>query len=55
VRDRTVEVINHQLEDRFDLFFSVSRIVSKGGILEFVSSVLGTANRSDIPKGHAQG
>ena len=35
--DRAVEVIDHQLEDGFNLFFSVSRVVSEGGILRMVS------------------
>lgn len=34
VGDGTVEVINHQLEDRFNLFLSVSRIVSECSILK---------------------
>jgi len=28
------EVINHQLQDRLDLFLSVTSIVCKGGVLE---------------------
>ena len=31
--DRFVKIVDHQLEDRLDLIFGVSRIVSKGCIL----------------------
>jgi hypothetical protein len=36
--DRAVEVINHQLEDGFNLFLGVSRVVSESGILRIVSN-----------------
>jgi hypothetical protein len=37
VGDRAVEVIHHELEDRVDLFLSVSRVMSESGILRMVS------------------
>lgn len=34
VGHRAVEIVYHQLENGFDLFLGVSRVVGKGGILE---------------------
>ena len=31
--DRFVEIVNHELENRLDLLFRVSRVVSESGIL----------------------
>lgn len=33
VLDGAVEIVNHELEDRFDFLFSVASIGGKGGIL----------------------
>ncbi len=32
--DRSVKIIDHEVEDRLDLIFSVSRVVSKSCILD---------------------
>lgn len=39
MEDRAVKVVDHQPEHRLDVFFIVSRIVSKCGVLGAVSTV----------------
>jgi hypothetical protein len=56
VLDGTVEVVDHELEDRFDFLLGVASVGGKGGILSMIS--IHEKKRRDevgIPIHHGQG